>query len=483
MTAEAADGAGGGRRSWWLFAAACLVVALAGQGLRGLWEPDEGRYAECAREIVATGDWLHLTLHGRPHLTKPPGAYWAIAAGLELFGRNEFGARFFLGVAFAASALFVRLIGADLFDEAAGSRVGWIYLTMLFPVLGGSALTTDTFFTATQLGAFACVVRSWRSGRPGPWLAAAGAAFGLAFFVKGPPLLLTFAGFAAGWAWGARRVFQKSKVMSWAGAALFVALAFWWFAYMVIEDPSRADYWLKHEVVGRAFTTEHNRNNPWWIYLPVLVVGLFPWTLHALRGARSLWGDDRLVLVAAWVLVPLAGFCFFRSRLPLYVLPLAAPLALAAAFGARSPAGPLPARAGALAAWCVVLVAGRVAAAWAPSALGVDSIAKLDCGSIAKAVRAADPEGRLPVALLCGNAMYGLPFYFDGRITLLDDPRVKREDRDQSLAEYAERHRGDEWIAVVRAGGPERVARKALGPSLEPCPAPKGWLVFRVHPE
>jgi 4-amino-4-deoxy-L-arabinose transferase len=453
----------------------CLAVALAGQWARGLWEPDEGRYAECAREIVATGDWLHLTLHGRPHLTKPPGTYWAIAAGLELFGRNEFGARFLLGVAFAACALLVRRLGTDLFDAPTGSRAGWMYLTMLLPCVAGNALTTDTFLTATQLAGFACVVRSWRSARPGPWLAAAGAAFGLAFFVKGPPLLLTCAGFAAGWAWVARRAFPAARIGSWAGLGLFLVLAFWWFVWMAAEDPSRADHWLNHEVVGRAVTTEHHRDNPWWLYPPLVAAGALPWTVQAARGVRALRGGDRLCLLACWVLVPLAGFCLFRSRLPFYVLPLVAPIALVAACGSRDPSAPLAARAPLLAAWCVVLVALRCAAAFVP--------AWQDCRAIDTAIRAADPDRRLPVALLADNPTHGLSFYLDGAVTWLDHPSVGREVWDETLTAHARRRAAaaQDWIAVAETGHAERAVEHALKGSAERCPSPVGWAIFRVH--
>jgi 4-amino-4-deoxy-L-arabinose transferase len=446
--------------------------------MRGLWEPDEGRYAECAREIVATGDWLHPTIHGHPHLTKPPGAYWAIAAGLELFGRNEFGARFSLALAFAACALLVRRIGAELFDDATGSRAGWIYATMLFPFAAGGALTTDTFFTAAQLAGFACIVRSWRSESPGRWLAAAGAAFGVAFFIKGPPMFVTFAGFAAGWFFGARRALPRSRIASLLGVALFLVVGLWWFAYRVAEDPTLEDYWLRHEVVGRAATTEHGRNNPWWIYPPILVAGALPWTLLAWRGVRPLRDDDRLRLLAGWVVVPLVAFCVFQSRLSLYVLPLVAPIALAAARGARDPAAPLPARAPWLAAWCFLLVAGKIGFAFIPSSY--------DSRAIARAVRDADPEGRLPVAVLAGKSLKGIDFYYDGAVALLDDDDEIDDDRkDETLEQHATRRRTahQDWMMVVEPGRRDRVARQMLGDALQPCDAPKGWLVYRVRAE
>ena len=62
-------------------AALAFVVAASFQGSRGLYESTEGRYAECARETLASGDWDDPILNGRPHWTKPPLTYMAIMAG------------------------------------------------------------------------------------------------------------------------------------------------------------------------------------------------------------------------------------------------------------------------------------------------------------------------------------------------------------------------------------------------------------------
>src|SRR5262245_53016857 len=77
----------------------CLAVFVLSSvfielGSRGLVEPDEGRYAEIAREILATGDWLVPTLNGFAHLQKPPMTYWLTAASFKMFGLGEWAARF-----------------------------------------------------------------------------------------------------------------------------------------------------------------------------------------------------------------------------------------------------------------------------------------------------------------------------------------------------------------------------------------------------
>jgi 4-amino-4-deoxy-L-arabinose transferase len=124
-------------------------------------------------------------------------------------------------------------------------------------------------------------------------------------------------------------------------------VAFTWFGVVVAQQPDRLGYFLGYEVYDRIFTATHDRNAQWYgafkVYLPVLLVGTLPWLLFAviaaggpMRGWRALRkklreGDRDWLLLAYWLLLPLAIFFLARSRLQLYVLPLFVPLALAMA--------------------------------------------------------------------------------------------------------------------------------------------------------
>src|SRR2546426_437868 len=76
-----------------LVAALAVFVLFFQLGTRGLNEPDEGRYSEVSREMVASGDWLVPRFNGVEHLSKPPVTYWLVAASLKTFGVNEWAAR------------------------------------------------------------------------------------------------------------------------------------------------------------------------------------------------------------------------------------------------------------------------------------------------------------------------------------------------------------------------------------------------------
>lgn len=89
-----------------LVALALLVFALAFQGSRALYSPDEGRYTAVALEMLRSGDWVHPHLHPEvPHYTKPPLTYWALATSLDVFGTNTWAARLPYALAFVAAVL------------------------------------------------------------------------------------------------------------------------------------------------------------------------------------------------------------------------------------------------------------------------------------------------------------------------------------------------------------------------------------------
>ena len=102
------------RPPWWLVAL-LVLMAFAFQGTRGIWEPDEGRYTAAAINMLKSGDWLVPTVDGEhAHLTKPPITYWALAASMGTFGRNEWSARLPGALAFVATGLLVFGLGRRL---------------------------------------------------------------------------------------------------------------------------------------------------------------------------------------------------------------------------------------------------------------------------------------------------------------------------------------------------------------------------------
>lgn len=365
---------------------ALLALALAFQGTRGLWEPDEGRYTGIALRMLSSGDFINPAFNAeQPHFAKPPLTYWAVAAGISLLGSNEWGARLAHALAFVATTLLVYLLGRSIVP-ARPWLPALVYATFLLPFAASNAVTPDTLLALFETLAVAGFVRSRgapTAGRRQAALAVMWLGFGLAFLTKGPPGLLPllaivcFCALEGGW----RGV---SRLGSVAGLLLFAFVGLGWFALVVATTPGLGAYFVHDEFVNRIFTGVHRRNSAWYgafaVYVPTLLLGTLPWSWVALRAAarapRALlsreWWRSRLredpwtAFLALWFLIPLAVFMASRSRLPLYVLPLFPVLALLVARALQS-WRPSRLTAGLLAGWLVALIAARAFVAHYPT--------------------------------------------------------------------------------------------------------------------
>jgi 4-amino-4-deoxy-L-arabinose transferase-like glycosyltransferase len=343
---------------------ALLLLRLGTVPLLG---PDEPRYVRVAVEMHRTGDWVTPTLGGEPWLEKPILYYWLAGGAFSALGENEWAARL---PSVAAGLLLVgatALFGARLFGRSAGLHAGFVAGTSILVFAFGRAATMDMLlaaFSTLAIGFFGLALLgiAGRLAVPVAWLCMA-----LATLAKGPiglllPLLVVGVHSAASRSMGPLR-----KAFSPAGIAVFGLVAGPWYA-LVTLDQGRAflDTFLLNHNLARFTSTVHHHPGPVLYYLPVLLVGVFPWSglvLPAMARLRPLGrGADLFALV--WLLAPLAFLSAAGSKLPGYVLPCVPPLALlmgrAAARLARDQE--LPAWAGPRAVGLVGLVLGTLVA-------------------------------------------------------------------------------------------------------------------------
>ncbi|MCB9767583.1 MAG: glycosyltransferase family 39 protein [Candidatus Omnitrophica bacterium] len=327
-----------------------IILAFAFQGSRGIWEPDEGYYIGIARDMVETGDWIVPQLNLRPFLDKPPIVYWGSAFMMDQFGFNEWSARIPHSVWFLLTAVFVYLLGKDMFDEKTGILSALIYATSPIPFVAANIVTPDTPLTvwvsAMFLG-FWKVFRSQSKPRRLMWEFFLGVSGGLAFLSKGPA---TFVYMAPVFFFLLASGNLKAYCLRWGFlmcSLLFVAVGASWYVAVIYYIPGALHYFLESQVTGRLFTEEFNRNPEWYtftyVYLPVVLFGTLPWSvawlpriihLYKNRGFEKKplrqW-DRRTLFLSMLVIVPFVIFCSASSKLPLYILPLFAPLSLISA--------------------------------------------------------------------------------------------------------------------------------------------------------
>src|SRR5213592_3364081 len=132
-------------------------------GTRSLNEPDEGRYAEIAREMIELNDWLVPHLWYEPHLHKPPLTYWAVAASISVFGQNEWAVRLPLALAGSSGVWVSYLFGLALGGQRVGVWSALILQSSLLYFVMARMLTTDILLTQFIAWAVYFFWESWRS--------------------------------------------------------------------------------------------------------------------------------------------------------------------------------------------------------------------------------------------------------------------------------------------------------------------------------
>ena len=418
IDSKARSGAGAGAGVWW-FLALLLVLALLCNGSRGLWAPDEGRYVTGALEMLRRHDFVGIFLNDEwAHFTKPPMTYWTIAAAIAAFGQSEFAARLPNALAYVATVLLLWPAG-KLLTPRMPSLPMILYATMWLPFIAASAITTDTLLALFTTLAGVSFLHFNAGIRPRGAAVCMWLGFGLAFLTKGPPGLLALPAFLV-WLvlrrdWNA----LKRLVLSW-GLPLFVVVGFGWFILAETRFPGLLRYLIGAEVAGRVASDAFHRNSQWYgalaVFVPTLLIGAFPWLPAWLMFGRHRKlspplkdSADRLLLL--WIGLPLTVFALAESRLPLYLLPLFAPLALWLARRLEP----------------VASVASRRQVGWAiGGCLAVALVSKLSLGMLSPVENDTRAAARMLAELAQGpvrdvvyvdlTAMWGMRFYLGAQV-------------------------------------------------------------------
>ena len=152
------------RYQLWIVAAAGLIF-FTNLGGAALWDMDEALYTSCAREMFQRGDWVVPMFNGHMFPEKPPLMFWTMIGGFELFGINEFGARFFSGVFGVATALAAFHLGRILFNARVGLWAGLITASTIIFTVSARAATVDSGLTLATTAAFLLFVIALKESR------------------------------------------------------------------------------------------------------------------------------------------------------------------------------------------------------------------------------------------------------------------------------------------------------------------------------
>ncbi len=326
-------------RTWalWLLVGLFTLIWFGSLDYRHLVKPDEGRYAEIAREMAVSGDWITPRLNGIKYFEKPPMQYWMTALAYQAFGVNEWTARLWTAVCGFLGVLIVWFTGTRLFGTKPGQLGALFLATNLYYVALGHINTLDmgvTFFTTLALSAFLLAQRETpHSNRERNWMVLAWGAAAGAVLSKGLIGVVIPSATLVLYSLLQRDFSPWRRLHVLPGMLIFFTITLPWFIAVTMRNPEFPQFFFIHEHLQRYTSTVHRRGEPVWYFLPILLIGLIPWISLAFQGIMHAWRRAEKDFFASRFLVIWCGFVmvFFSisgSKLPAYLLPLFPALAL-----------------------------------------------------------------------------------------------------------------------------------------------------------
>jgi 4-amino-4-deoxy-L-arabinose transferase-like glycosyltransferase len=330
------------RASWLIVLAVAAITCLTGINRPAITDSDEAFYAEAAREMVESGDYLTPRYNYANRFQKPVLYYWGAALAYQVGGVGEAAARLPSALSGVGLALLAWAVGRRLYGEAEGRLAGLVLATSLGLVAIARLALPDlplAFFIT--LGTWA----GMRAVLDGDdlevrWLLVSAAALGAAFLTKGPVgivvpaiVLLPLVAIER-----RRRVLRPAPLALAALVAAIVAVPWYWAMYREHGTEYLQSFFIGDNL-ERFATDRFNDPRPPWFYLPVVIAGMLPWSPFFVLWVAPAWRtvtrgrrlDTVEVRLATWIALPLLLFTASVGKQPRYILPALLPLAVAMA--------------------------------------------------------------------------------------------------------------------------------------------------------
>ena len=330
-----------------LFAA---IVTLPGLGNGTLWDNSETAYGEVAREILLTHDWVVMHLNGHPWFVQPPLYFWVAALFAAALGAGELAMRLPAALATIAMGAASGYATARIAGGRAGTVAAIVLSTSLMQAIVGRLAIMDALLDLLVTAAILWWFRALEPlepealdvGKRSTAFLLGAVALGLGMLTKGPVAPVIVVLVVGPWlAWerraGSGAVMPRPATLV-AAAGLFLVVTLPWFVLQAVHvGPGATRELIGHYTIGRYTGVIENQRGPWWYYVPVIILGFFPWIAfvpvalgHTAALARTRAGAfARLALV--WAAVPVVFFSFAQTKLPNYVALVLPALAIAVA--------------------------------------------------------------------------------------------------------------------------------------------------------
>jgi 4-amino-4-deoxy-L-arabinose transferase-like glycosyltransferase len=288
-----------------------------------LMDPDEPVYAETAREMIQFQDYISPRIYSDFWYDKPPMYYWLVAGAFHLFGSGEFAARFPSALLGVCGAALLYLAGRSLFTNRAALVAALVLATSFeYFYLAKAAVTDITlmFFLTGSLLAF--LLKRYHLF----YICAA-----LAVVTKGPIGFVFPAGIVFLYLLFTRNLAELKHMKLVSGSLLFMLVALpWYLAMYHYHGTVFTETFLGFHNITRFTTPEHPEGKLWYYYIPVLILGFFPWSAFMVQAVyEAVRSSHRpLVFLTIWAAVVFGFFTVSQTKLVSYILPMYPPLAL-----------------------------------------------------------------------------------------------------------------------------------------------------------
>ena len=325
----------------WSLLAAFTIAWLYMLGVRTLVPPDEGRYAEMAREMFVSGDWVTTRLNGIKYFEKPPLQTWMNALSFTLFGLGEWQARLWTGLCGLLGVLLTGYAGCKVFGARVGLYAALVLGSSFFWVACGQIDSLDMGLSGMMTISLCALLVAQRDDASAlerrNWMLACWAGMALAVLSKGligvlipGAVLVLYTLFTRDWSLWTRLHLVK-------GLLLFFAIATPWFVLVALRNPEQPYFFFVREHWERFFLKTHHREGAWYYFLVMLIPGIVPWlgllpqSLALGLGLKSAREPGRFrprLMALIWVVFIFLFFTKSSSKLPGYILPVFPALAL-----------------------------------------------------------------------------------------------------------------------------------------------------------
>jgi len=309
--------------------ALCLILFFFNLGDRALWDIDEGKHAVTSKDMVLSGDWLTPHYNGEKFYDKPPLHNWLVAVSFLIFGFTEFAARLPAALLGLGCVMVTYWMGRQIFGPTAAFLSSLVLATSAEYVILARVVVHDislAFFITLVLALFYLGYENDRHRR-GLFLLGY-AAMGFAMLAKGPIGILLPAMIIGLFLIFKRQLgFLRQMQIGW-GVLILLAVAAPWYILISLKDPQYISYFFIKQNLGNFFSEEVRHPEPIYYYIPVLMGGMFPWSiflpLALFRGirARGTTYNDGTLFALIWLAAVFIFFSIASSKLGTYILPL-----------------------------------------------------------------------------------------------------------------------------------------------------------------